>query len=162
MPRIPNTPIGLLIRESRFAAISVGANEVMVALSDVRDFYGRLRAESSTSPVVGALLASCIEELDEITEALAERIAVLRGVSIGDVRITSDDLTGASAPGSSNIDPPGVEDSLERLSLLERQVRTSIEKTRRDPPTQLLSINVLTVVERQQWQLEQATRDDPV
>ncbi len=151
MPRIPDTPIGLVIRESRFAAISTGAIGVAAAISELRASYERLREGGATSPV-RETSSRCFDELAPLVETLVERIAILRGVSTAEaqniVKSASADTTADAADGSD------VASLLGQLSALERHLRKLIERSRIDPPTEHLYVTVLAAIERQQWQVE--------
>lgn len=155
MPRIPDTSIGRIIRQSRRKAISVGATEVMVSLDEVHGSYERLHAAATTSPLLREIVRACMDEVAQLIEVMVERTAILRGAPTVEVRdaITKPANDRASTVGA---EPPDVEDVLDRLLSLKGQLRWLIEKTRGDPPTQLLYTNVLGAVERQHWQLQQA------
>jgi len=155
MPRIPDTPIGLVIRESRFAAISVGATSVMVSLSELHASYELLHAESATSPM-STIIPDCKDELQHLMGAVAERIAILKGISTDEARAP---VEGAATDGAGTGPAAGqdLQDVMKRLSSLERHLRTLIERTRKDPPTHFLYVKVLAEVERQQWRLEQGS-----
>ena len=91
-------------------------------------------------------------------EALAERAAILGGVPTTTVRhAAKQTVTERSASNAAGGDDHPV---MRRLEGLERYLRSLIARTRLDPPTLLLYVEVLAAVERQMWKLEQKQRVD--
>lgn len=149
MHRLPKTSVGLAIRKNRFRAIGDEITEIVGSLIALRRACSR-RGTWPGSP----------DDYDKTIDALAERAAVMRGTSIDAVMSETDDATvkirSKNATGATRND-------VERaLAKLERRLRWLIDHTKSDPPTQLLYVQTLTLVERQQWRFEQrATGSSP-
>jgi len=153
MHRIPKTPIGLVIRKSRFRAISSEISEVVAALVGLRRAYS---AAGSTPHKEAALVFGWPDDFEAHIERLTERAAVMRGTS-------TDAIASETAAGtfeqSSEATTAAREADIERaLAKLERRLRWLIEHTKSEPATRLLYVEALISVERQQWRLEQQQR----
>jgi hypothetical protein len=156
MHRIPETPIGLVIRRSRFRLIGEQLTDVLATLFEIRRAYTSARSTLSVDArlPVQRIRRGWLHELDGLIDAAAERAAILRATSAEAVREEAEQ--GDVAPSTSPKGPADPDEELaRRLSALERHLRRMIGRMRSDPPTLLLCVQMLATIERQLWTLEQ-------
>jgi hypothetical protein len=152
MHRIPNTPIGLVIRKNRFRQIGAELTEVVAALVGLNRSYSSELPTAKGDRGIGRDEPARLDFAGEIA-ALSERAAIMRNTSIA---VVASETESAAVEQTSKRGSAVTRDDIERaLAKLERRLRWLIDHTKSDPPTQLLYVQALTAVERQQWRLEQ-------